>query len=502
MLWTLLVGVAVKGLLLAAVALSVAWLLRRSSASARHLVLLLAVVSLGALPVWTLLSPLLPVLIHAPAVPVPGALFFITVTPGQGVDPRIWVAGLWLAVAAALLIKAVAAQWLVHRMCTRAHPDGEFFGVGVRISTEISMPFACGLRRTTILLPAAAASWSAERREVVLLHEFAHAVRRDTLARLVGQVAGAVHWFNPLAWLAVRQMAAEQEHACDDWVLRQGVRASDYANHLVAIARAVHGHPLWRPAALGMAGCSPLHVRLGAILSASLHRSPLTRWQAAAALCGAVLVAVPVVALRPQLTGALAGSVHDGFGFVPGAAVLVKGPQGTTQAKTDAAGGFRIAGLAPGRYEVRFRAPGFAEAAAPIVIQTGHEARLDRVLRLGEVSDRLDVVAPGTPAPKRAEPPRRIRVGGNVRTPQLTHMVRPSYPSQARQAGISGRVLFRAVIGITGKLQKLQLVDSPDPLLAQAATEAIAQWQYAPTHLNGLPVEVETMISVNFQLNP
>jgi len=504
MLWTLLLDVALKGLLLAAAGLATAWLLRRSSASARHMVLLLAIATLGALPVWTMLSPLFPHTLPAPGVlvPMPAAFFSITVTPGGRGDVTAWIAALWLSVAVLLLVKAFSAQWLVSRMCARAHPTGEFSGIVVRTSTEISMPFACGLWSTSILLPASSADWTAERREVVLLHEFAHAARRDALARLLGQITCALHWFNPLAWLAARRMGAEQEHACDDWVLRQGIRASDYATHLVEIARTFHSRELWRPAALGMAGCSPLHVRLGAILSATLPRSPLSRWQAALAFSGAVLIAAPVLALRPHLAGALTGSVHDGIGFVPGAAVVVKGPQGAVQATTDSTGGFRIAGLAPGRYEVRLRAPGFAESLSGIVVQTGREARLDRVLRVGEVREQLDVVAAGTPAPKRNETPRRIRVGGHVRSPKLVRMVRPSYPSRAKQAGISGRVLFRAVIGVTGTLQKLQVVDSPDPMLTQAATEAISQWQYVPTHLNGQPVEVETMISVNFELNP
>jgi beta-lactamase regulating signal transducer with metallopeptidase domain len=232
MLWTLLLDVALKGLLLAAAGLATAWLLRRSSASARHMVLLLAVVTLGALPVWTMLSPLFPRVIPAPGVlvPMPAAFFSITVTPGGRGDVTAWIAALWLSVAALLLVKAFSAQWFVSRMCARAHLTGKFSGIGVRTSTEISMPFACGLWSTSILLPASSADWTAERREVVLLHEFAHAARRDASARFLGQIACALHWFNPLAWLAAKRPEASASPALRPAATRFGSARPDSRN--------------------------------------------------------------------------------------------------------------------------------------------------------------------------------------------------------------------------------------------------------------------------------
>jgi beta-lactamase regulating signal transducer with metallopeptidase domain len=64
-----------------------------------------------------------------------------------------------------------------------------------------------------------------DRRWVVLLHELSHAKRLDCAARLVGQLACAVYWFNPLAWLALTWLQAESERACDDLVLRAGTKA-------------------------------------------------------------------------------------------------------------------------------------------------------------------------------------------------------------------------------------------------------------------------------------
>jgi hypothetical protein len=91
--------------------------------------------------------------------------------------------------------------------------------------------------RPAVLMPTGAADWPAGRQRVVLLHELAHVRRRDCQVQLVAHLALALHWFNPLAWWAVRRLRIEREHACDDHVLRSGARASDYADHLLQIAR-------------------------------------------------------------------------------------------------------------------------------------------------------------------------------------------------------------------------------------------------------------------------
>jgi protein TonB len=82
---------------------------------------------------------------------------------------------------------------------------------------------------------------------------------------------------------------------------------------------------------------------------------------------------------------------------------------------------------------------------------------------------------------------------------KLVHQVRPAYPPLAKQARIKGQVLLSAVISREGRIQELRLV-SGHPLLAPAAMEAVRQWLYSPTLLNGDPVEVLTTIEVNFTL--
>ena len=108
--------------------------------------------------------------------------------------------------------------------------------------------------------------------------------------------------------------------------------------------------------------------------------------------------------------------------------------------------------------------------------------------------------APPPPPPKKEAPKGPQRVGGNVMAANLIRQVKPTYPPLARQARISGTVVFSAIISKEGTIENLALV-SGHPLLVSAAKEAVSQWVYKPTLLNGEPVEVATTISVNFTLS-
>ncbi len=119
---------------------------------------------------------------------------------------------------------------------------------------------------------------------------------------------------------------------------------------------------------------------------------------------------------------------------------------------------------------------------------------------LGGIVGAVPLAAPPPPKVEKPKTPARIRVGGNVQAANLIRKVVPVYPTLAKQARISGTVRFQAIIGKDGTIQNLQLV-SGHPLLVAAAQQAVSQWVYRPTLLNGDPVEVVTTIDVNFTLS-
>jgi protein TonB len=94
----------------------------------------------------------------------------------------------------------------------------------------------------------------------------------------------------------------------------------------------------------------------------------------------------------------------------------------------------------------------------------------------------------------------RVKQGGVVQPPRLIRRVDPPYPPLAKAAGVQGVVRMSGVISADGRIIELT-VDSGNPLLVPAARAAVLQWRYAPTLLNGDPVEVETTIVVTFTLS-
>lgn len=106
---------------------------------------------------------------------------------------------------------------------------------------------------------------------------------------------------------------------------------------------------------------------------------------------------------------------------------------------------------------------------------------------------------PAAPPPPKPATPARIKQGGNVTAASILSQTRPIYPPLARQARIQGSVVLHAIIDKEGKVAQLEVV-SGHPLLVQAALDAVKQWRYKPTQLNGDPVEVDTTITVTFTM--
>ena len=94
---------------------------------------------------------------------------------------------------------------------------------------------------------------------------------------------------------------------------------------------------------------------------------------------------------------------------------------------------------------------------------------------------------------------RKLRVSAGVQASKLISQPKPLYPPIAKQARVQGTVVLAATISKSGTIDNLRVV-SGHPMLTQSALQAVRQWKYQPTYLNGEPVEVETTINVNFSL--
>ncbi|MBM4087106.1 MAG: M56 family metallopeptidase, partial [Planctomycetes bacterium] len=357
---TILVDAVVKGSLVLLAAAALTLLLRHASAAFRHLVWFLALASLlvlpilsAALPAWRV--PILPPVVPAPlsaedvsragspaTVPDEGsgqrdalrtiADFQKSAIPALGVqedgenarfapaarlrplppcDWAIGVLGLWgigMVGAVGVLLMGTARVWRLTRQSTAITEPvwssllNELASTRrVRLlgSEQALIPMTWGVWRPVILLPSGAGDWPAERRRVVLTHELAHVRRLDYLTQTIAWFACALHWFNPLAWFALRRMRVEREQACDDYVLNAGLKPSDYASHLLDIVRSLRPLRASSIAAVAMARPSRLGRRVEAVLDIRRSRRAATRSLVLLAAAVALCILIPLGTLRP-----------------------------------------------------------------------------------------------------------------------------------------------------------------------------------------------------------
>jgi beta-lactamase regulating signal transducer with metallopeptidase domain len=229
----------------------------------------------------------------------------------------------WAAGAAILLLRlmhGVLAVWRMERAAGELDDD-RWTMLTDRLSRRMrlgrivrllrgptsAVPMTWGAFRPVILLPAEADAWDEGRRAAVLAHELAHVRRWDALTQWIAHLAVALFWFNPLVWLAARRVREEREHACDDAVLAVGTRATDYADHLLTIVRALGSAP-GPAAALAMARRTAFEGRMLAILDSATPRGPVSRTLAVATAILAMTFTVPLAALRASQQGPQPGT--------------------------------------------------------------------------------------------------------------------------------------------------------------------------------------------------
>jgi len=543
-----LASLAVKVAIVLAAALLACGLFRRRSASARHWVLTAAFAAAAGLPAlgplapeWRLMSP--PVIAReaggtgradasastampasdrvatraSAARPVPDAMSL------RGVLGRLWIAGV---VGCALVLGAGMARlaWLASR--ARRITSGRWPELarevrrvtGLRRQIRLlhgpqpALLVTWGLTRPTILLPSTAVHWSDDRIRIVLAHEMAHIRRHDWLVLLVAQAVLALHWFNPLAWIACRRLRDESERACDDEVIAGGVQPSVYATHLVELARLFATGRAWSATPAMAQPCS-LERRIVAMLNARVNRSRVSgsfRAATAAAAVGIAIVLAGAAFAQPE-TARLSGTVTDPSGApLPDATVTVTHKQTTAghAIPTDQAGTFSFAALPAGDYTFETRAAGFDSVKETIELRPGDSMQRDLRLKIGTVQESITVRGSSAEPRVTAKAPGAVAgivekiKGWRLQPPLKVKDVRPVYTQALVDAGIEGQVVLDSQIAIDGSVTDIRVVSSAHDELTRAARDAASQWRFEPTRLWGTPTETRMTMTFNFQRQP
>ena len=329
-----LIGIALKSLLIAGMALGVLQLMKNRSAAERswvaHIGLLALVIMAFApvvLPSWNVEAPAIfddaaPQTIVAPApatlektvlpaTPLTKQTLTKVASTRSSLTPAAAATAIYALPAAILLFITLLA--LMRLIALRARADvlvdghwlsalaraqrrmGFKHGTALLTSNELASPISWGLMRPVILLNSRAVEASAEA-EAIIAHELAHVARMDWIKLLLARIATALFWFNPLVWLLAREAHQLREEAADDSVLAADIVDTDYAQLLVGVAR--HECPGLLLGAHGVAPSkSSLARRVARVLDGKSVRGPVARSFALGVFAGAVIVAAPLAAL-------------------------------------------------------------------------------------------------------------------------------------------------------------------------------------------------------------
>ena len=551
-----LISSTIKATLLLGLTAGIAYALRPRSASVRHQVWALGIVSSLALPLLTLLLPswhsstlskAASLLAPPRAVAERNTLqglpsMMVDAVAGSSVSGQLvkLILLLWALGALFITLKLLGGlarlAWVSTRSRVVDKDDwtqsvlavcrslGLARPVRVLQSADVTaMPMTWGIVRPRILVPAGAMEWSADRRRAVLSHELAHIARHDWLVQMCAELARSLYWFHPLVWFATASLRNESERACDDAVLNGGIDASDYANQLLDLARTLKSaHRGWS-AALAIARPTNLERRFIAMLNPTLNRGGLSPGTRLLARIATLCLLLPLAALRlpgQNFSGKFTGTIFDASGAaIPNATIIVTNHKENTlpdvyrkveMTTSNAEGNFIFKALPTGEYEMKVVKPGFkVYRASQIMLEPGRDLQLTARLEIGILTESVDVQAEGSakakPSAETGEKPKptRIRIGGNVEVAKVLTKVQPIYPESAKAAGAQGSVVLHAIVSKDGRPLSVEVLNSQiDPELARAAVEAVNQWRFQPTLLNGEPVEIDTTITVNFKLLP
>jgi TonB family protein len=432
----------------------------------------------------------------------------------------------------------------------------------VRYSTSVEQPVAFGVMRPVVLLPERLREAPPAIRDAVIAHELLHVRRRDWLCLVAEEIVGAAFWFHPAMWWLIARVQLAREEVVDAAVVALTGRRREYIEALLAFADDMPLAPAPAFARRRHLFRRIMQVSREDVMSArrlvvsAVVMIVALGWGALAAIGAFPMQGSTVLQQTPGPLEQLATSAGP-TNPIPvrlSSVMPVFPPQGadatctlTFRAVIDAGGSvaeLRLTGVTLGlpgvtmtmtmsdsvglaeRMEAfskaRFRTnpdqppfdaasaratlEAFIDAASQAVHQWRFEPPKESPLAFdvtisfakGNVGERL-AASRATARATTVDPSGAVRVGGNVRTPTKIKDVRPMYPPEAREAGVQGVVIAEVHILPDGRVGSASILRSI-PMLDAAALEAIQQWEFTPTLLNGVPTPVIMTVTVQFTL--
>lgn len=519
-------------------------LLRGRSAALRHWVLLTSLIGAAAVPAASWLLPTWEVVDVGAMLPVPvtervAALGVDTVTvsrvtaltaadaigPGASASwaeiiVLIWIGGAVLSLA--FLLVGIAQLYRVQRS-SRPLVDGRWpdaAPAAVRVTARPGLLVVWGFRKPTIIVPTSALDWPDDRVSAVLQHELAHVRRQDWLLLVAAEMVRAMYWFNPLVWIVCARLRTEAELACDDAVIIAGTSGPTYASHVIDIARELTArHRLPAPALIRQ---TTLEKRVRAMLDKTRNRRPLSSRASSTALAVMLTVTLSVAAIAAQSFVSLSGTIVDpSQALLPGVKLILVNDesQAKYEIQTDRSGRYEFVGLPPGNYTMTAALPGFSRFSARVTVGT-QSLQHDLAMSVGTIQETITVTQNGVAPPPDPDRERRIaelrakraaqiskprpdaqssnRIGGNLGVPLKLRDFRPVYPASLH--GAEGTVVLKAKITTSGSVGDIEVESATHPEFAQATIDAVQQWEFSATLLNGEPIETPMTVTAHFKV--
>ena len=460
-------------------------------------------------------------------------------------------ASIGVLLLAGILARAV---WLavgfrrLRRYRRQSQPFDSRQGAVLALSDHVSSPVTFGLFHPVVLLPSGFRELAPAVQEAILRHELLHVSRRDWLFTLAEEMVRAAFWFHPAIWWLLAEIGLAREQEVDRQVVGATQAREQYVDALLVIASGgleadvAPASQFLRKRHLKQRVLSILKevrmskARLVSSLAAALGVLIAGCWLATStfplsAAPQAVadtsdgnaihLFAPPGVRLSTPSTVIVEAKVGDGGSVVdaqvlagidalrkPALQMVLNAHRPATEAgRTEQisvvfepeAGLLKAIAISGVTDSVRSELLGRLPVHEGNLLGPEQIQQANQLAREYGLSAASQFLADGGRALVIAPPPAHIRVGGNVMSAKVRVRPKPVYPALAKQGHIEGVVQLHALIGKDGAVENLSVI-SGHPLLVPSAIEAVHQWVYEPTMLNGEPVGVETEIDVNYTL--